>query len=116
MKKVQVFGIPNCASVKKARQWLADHGVEHEFHDFKKQGLLAADLDRWLKHVEWQVLLNRKGTTWRGLPVALQQAVIDQASARQAMLAHPSLVKRPVWESAGKVVVGVNPEAWSNVI
>lgn len=116
MKKVQVFGIPNCSSVKKAREWLSAQGVAHEFHDFKKQGLPEAELDRWLKAVGHEVLLNRKGTTWRGLTATEQAAVVDTASARAALLARPSLVKRPVVVAGSQVVVGVNPAAWSSVL
>ncbi len=116
MKKIQVFGIPNCNSVKKARAWLDGQGVAHEFHDFKKQGLPEAELDRWLKAVGHEVLLNRKGTTWRGLSAAEQAAVVDLPSARAALLAYPSLVKRPVVVAGPTVVVGVNPPAWSRVI
>jgi Spx/MgsR family transcriptional regulator len=116
MKKIQVFGIPNCASVKKARVWMDEHGADHDFHDFKKQGLPAHELDRWLKAVDWKVLLNRKGTTWRGLPANTQSAVTDAGSACQVMLDHPSLVKRPVVVAGNQVIVGVNPDAWSSVI
>ncbi|MEY2622048.1 MAG: Regulatory protein Spx [Pseudomonadota bacterium] len=116
MEKIQVFGIPACTSVKKARAWFLEHGVAHIFHDFKKQGLSEAHLDRWLASVDWQLLLNRKGTTWRGLPKMTQNTVSDQASARAVMLAHPSLVKRPVVVAGSRVMVGVNPEAWSSVV
>ena len=115
MKKIQVFGIPNCSSVKKARLWLQENQIDHEFHDFKKEGLQATDLDLWLQSVSWEVLLNRKGTTWRGLDPALQAQVIDASSARSAMLRHPSLVKRPVLVHEKQVIVGVNPQAWSGV-
>jgi arsenate reductase len=116
MANIQVFGIPNCSSVKKALAWLQDHGVAHDFHDFKKMGLPETALDHWLHTVDWQVLLNRKGTTWRGLTSLEQAAVVDAQSARAAMLVRPSLVKRPVIVAGHKVIVGVNPEAWSGVI
>ena len=116
MKKIQVFGIPNCSSVKKARLWLQENQIDHEFHDFKKEGLSAADLDTWLLRVDWLVLINRKGTTWRGLTELEQNSIKDRVSARSAMLARPNLVKRPVLVAGQKVVVGVNPEAWSAVI
>lgn len=116
MKNIQVFGIHNCTSVKKALIWLQDHGVAHDFHDFKKKGLPEAALDQWLQAVGWEVLLNRKGTTWRSLTATEQAAVIDAPSARAALLARPSLVKRPVIVADGQVWVGVNPEAWSVVI
>jgi arsenate reductase len=115
MKKIRVFGIPNCSSVKKARVWLEEQGVPYDFHDFKKQGLPEADLDLWLKAVGHEVLLNRKGTTWRGLSASEQAQVVDTASARAALLQHPSLVKRPVLVAGSQVIVGVNPDAWSSV-
>jgi Spx/MgsR family transcriptional regulator len=116
MSKIQVFGIPNCSSVKKARLWLEQQGVPHDFHDFKKEGVKEADLQHWLSQVGWEVLLNRKGTTWRKLDASVQQSVVDAHSASQLMLQSPSLIKRPVWVAGQRVLVGVNPEAWSNVI
>ena len=113
---ITLYGIPNCSSVKKAREWMSAHQVPHDFHDFKKQGLSAEHLSLWLSKVDWTVLLNCKGTTWRGLDAATQALVKDDASAQQLMLQWPSLVKRPVVVKGQKVVVGVNPEAWIGVI
>ena len=115
---VQVYGIPNCDTVKKARTWLAEHGIAFEFHDFKKQGVPPAALDRWLRHLGWETVLNRKGTTWRKLDTELQAQVKDAASAKAVMLAHASVIKRPVveWPSATKgnpVSVGFNPTDWA---
>ena len=112
---ITVYGIPNCDSVKKARVWLTDHGVDHVFHDFKKQGVPPEALDLWLQHVGWETLVNRKGTTWRKLDPALQASVVDNASARALMLAHASVIKRPVVVASQTVTVGVNPDAWQNV-
>ena len=111
-----VYGIPNCDTVKKARTWLADHGLEAPFHDFKKQGVPAAELDKWLSAVGWETLLNRKGTTWRQLEPQVQASVTDSQSAKQVMLAHASAIKRPVivWPN-GQVTVGFNPEAWPKI-
>jgi Spx/MgsR family transcriptional regulator len=113
---ITVYGIPNCDSVKKARVWLSDHGVDHVFHDFKKQGVPPEAVDLWLKHASWEVLVNRKGTTWRKLDAALQASVVDNASARALMLEHASVIKRPVVVKGQSVIVGVNPEAWAAVI
>ena len=114
--RIKVFGIPSCDSVKKARTWLQSHGVDHEFHDFKKQGVPEAELDHWLKTVGWEVLVNRKGTTWRHLDANAQAAVVDAASARRQLMATPSLIRRPVLVADRKqVVVGVNPEGWDAV-
>ena len=111
-----IYGIPNCDSVKKARVWLSERGIDHTFHDFKKQGVPPEALDFWLSHVGWETLLNRKGTTWRKLDPALQASVHDDQSARQVMLAHASTIKRPVWVFKNHVIVGVTPEAWQNVL
>jgi arsenate reductase len=113
---ITIYGIPNCSSVKKAREWMAAQQVAHEFHDFKKQGLDAQHLSHWLSKIDWTILLNRKGTTWRGLNPTAQAQVHDAASAQQIMLLWPSLVKRPVVVKGQRVVVGVNPEAWQDVI
>jgi Spx/MgsR family transcriptional regulator len=113
---ITVYGIPNCDSVKKARVWLTEHGVDYVFHDFKKQGLPPEAVDLWLKHVSWDVLVNRKGTTWRKLDPALQASVTDTASARALILEHTSVVKRPVVVNGQTVIVGVNPDAWARVV
>ena len=113
---IAVYGIPNCDSVKKARVWLTEHGVDYVFHDFKKQGVPPEAVDQWLKHVSWDVLVNRKGTTWRKLDAALQASVVDSASARALMLEHASVIKRPVVVKGQAVIVGVNPDAWARVV
>jgi len=113
---ITVYGIPNCDSVKKARFWLTDHGVDYVFHDFKKQGVPPEAVDLWLKHISWDVLVNRKGTTWRKLDPSLQARVTDAASAHALMLEHSSVIKRPVVVKGQTVIVGVNPEAWTRVM
>ncbi len=106
-----VYGIPNCDTVKKARARLAAQGVAHTFHDFKKQGVCADKLLEWAEAAGWDVLLNRRGTSWRKLdPIA--QATADTVAGRIALItANPSLLKRPVieWDCGalkGKVTVG----------
>jgi len=108
-----VFGIPNCDTVKKARAWLTEHGVQATFHDFKKQGVPVAELQTWLDHWGWEKLLNRQGTTWRQLDPATQASVTDAASAAKVMSAHPSTIKRPViaWPT-GLITVGFVPDQW----
>ena len=89
---ITVFGIPNCDSVKKTRLWLQDQGLAYHFHDFKKDGVPPAALARWMQARGWEVLLNRKGTTWRKLDPALQNSVGDAASAAAASFsATPSI-------------------------
>lgn len=109
-----VYGIPNCDSVKHARAWLRERGVDHVFHDFKKAGVPAAALEAWVAALGWQALLNRQGSTWRQLDAAAQQAVVDMRSAQALLQAHASLIKRPVvaWDD-GEVSVGFDAARWA---
>ena len=93
---ITVYGIPNCDTVKKARAWLADRGLQAAFHDFKKQGVPAALLPVWLAAFGRDKLINRAGTTWRKLDEATRVAVVDDAAAIALMQAEPSVIKRPV--------------------
>jgi arsenate reductase (glutaredoxin) len=112
-KTITVYGIPNCDTVKRARAWLTTHGVDYEFHDFKKLGVSEVQLDTWLRQVGWEKLVNRKGNTWRGLDAATQASVVDAGSAKRVILLNPSVVRRPVvaWAS-GQLTVGFDSEAW----
>ncbi len=103
-----LYGIANSDTVKRARAWLADQGMAVEFHDFKKLGVPADGLDRWLHAAGWELLINRQGNTWRKLPAAEQAALVDAASARALALAQPSVIRRPVvqWPD-GSVTVGL---------
>lgn len=111
-----VYGIRNCDTVKKARQWLIAHAVDHTFHDFKLQGVPEQRLDHWLQSVGWERLLNRQGTTWRKLDETIRNGVVDVGSARRVMLANASVIKRPVVEWDGydgnRVTVGFNTAGW----
>ena len=112
---ITLYGIPNCDTVKKARAWLTVRGVAHQFHDFKKQGVPEAALDRWLAAAGHEKLVNRKGTTWRGLDEATRAAVVDNASARALLLQHASVIKRPVVEWAdGAITLGFDADNWSD--
>jgi arsenate reductase (glutaredoxin) len=99
-----LYGIPNCGTVKKARIWLAAHGVACEFHDFKKQGVTEALLAGWLKQVGWQKLLKKTGPTWGQLPEKIRNSINNDASALKLMLEKPNVIKRPVLEKNGKVL------------
>lgn len=114
-RAVTLYGIPNCDTVKKSRAWLAQHGVEAEFFDFKQRGVPSDHLRHWLDAVGSDGLVNRRGSTWRKLDAREQAAVVDAASAEALLLAHPSAIKRPVIEwgdAAGAVTVGFVPDDW----
>jgi len=107
---MMLYGIPNCTTVKKARAWLAEHGHDVPFHDFRKQGVEAD----WLKQVAgqtgWQVLLNMRGTTWRKLDDAEKTTASNEAGALALMMAQPSVIKRPVLEHDGRYHLGFAEE------
>ena len=109
-----LYGIPNCDTVKRAREWLAAHGVEFQFHDFKKQGVPAERLKAWVAAAGWERVLNRKGTTWRKLDPAQQASVVDAASAEALMREQASVIKRPVveWDD-GRITVGFDADEWA---
>jgi len=115
---IQLFGIPNCDSVKKARVWLDAKGVNYEFQDFKKKPLTATLLKTWCKQLNWEALVNKKSTTWRSLSSLTQAQVKDETSACKVLLEYPSLVKRPVmWSTqSSRVIVGVQPNLWEDLI
>lgn len=102
---ITLYGIKNCDTVKKARGWLDANGVAHDFHDYKAAGIDRARLERWIAAVGWEKLLNRSGTTFRKLPDA-DKAGLDAAKATELMLAQPSMIKRPVVEHPGGLLVG----------
>ena len=109
---ITLYGIPNCDTVKKARNWLAEAGVDYMFHDYKKAGIDEASLRRWIAEAGWEKLLNKAGTTFRKLPDA-DKADIDADKAVALMLAHPSMIKRPVVEGAGGLLVGFKPDLYA---
>lgn len=106
-----LYGIPNCDTVKKARTWLAANDIAYTFHDFRKDGLTPDMIDIWLSHLDWDVLLNRRSTTWRGLDADVKNN-IDLELAKSVMLDHPTLIKRPVLETDNGVMVGFKAEMY----
>ncbi len=100
-----VFGIKNCDTVKKARRWLDENGVDYQFHDFRQDGLDKTTIESWLKSVEWETLLNKRGTTWRKLDDPRKEQ-LDEASAVALMLENPTLIKRPVAQTDSVCLVG----------
>ena len=114
---IHLYGIPNCDTVKKARKWMDAQGLEYTFHDYKKEGADVANLSRWADRCGWEVLLNRRGTTFRKLGED-EKADIDRDKALALMQEHPSMIKRPVVETddGDRVLVGFTPSEWENTL
>ncbi len=110
--QVTIHGIKACDTMKKARAWLEAHGIPHRFHDYKVSGIDAATLRAWAGQVGWETLLNRAGTTFRKLPEA-DRAGLSAETAIALMLAQPSMIKRPVLDIDGALVVGFRPDTYA---
>lgn len=107
-----IYGINNCDTMKKARAWLKDQGLEYSFHDYKKNGLNAELLRAWVNQLGWEALINRRGTSWRALSEADREH-IDETSAIALMLHNPSLIKRPLLDINGRYLAGFSPELYA---
>ncbi|MSP74768.1 MAG: ArsC family reductase [Rhodospirillaceae bacterium] len=114
-RSVAIYGIKNCDTMKKARAWLDAHGVGYAFHDYKTAGIEPGLLRAWAKKTGWETLLNRAGTTFRKLPDA-DKAGITEAKAIALMLAQPSMIKRPVLDVNGHLIVGFKPETYAQAL
>jgi arsenate reductase len=112
MKRVTIYGIKNCDTMKKARAWLDEHGVAYQFHDYKSAGIARGALEGWSRAVGWETLLNRSGRTFRALP-AKDQEGLSEKKALGLMVAQPSMIKRPVLEVDRKLLVGFKPEQYA---
>jgi len=112
---VTLYGITTCDTVRKARAWLDGQGIAYRFHDFRVDGLDARRVGGWFDALGWEALLNRAGTSFRNLPEA-ERADLDRGKAERLILANPTLVKRPVLEAAGTVMVGFKPDLYAQVL
>lgn len=116
---VTIYGIKNCETMKKAFAWCAEHGVEYDFHDYKKAGVPRERLVQWCQHLGWKTLVNTHGTTWRKLSPE-QQAISTQSQAVALMLEYPSLIKRPLVEVTStqgeQLLVGFTPELFGSFL
>lgn len=108
---ITLYGIPNCDTVKKARQWLEARGIAYGFHDYKKQGADPARIAGWVAKAGWEKILNRAGTTFRKLPEADREG-LDAEKAVAVMATNPSCIKRPVVEHPGGLLVGFKEVEW----
>lgn len=111
---IKLYGIPNCDTIRKARKWLKDNGIDYEFHDYKKLAVPEKELKVWVKQLGWETLLNKRGTTWRKLDEQTKDS-IDEASAIQIMLDNPSIIKRPVLVKNSDLLVGFKESEYSQL-
>jgi len=100
-----VYAIPNCNTVKKALDWLKANKLAYEFHDYKKLGITATQLTNWSKQIGWEALINKKGATWRQLPKEIQESITTQKAAIALMIEKTSIIRRPLIEENGKIIV-----------
>ncbi|WP_346774511.1 ArsC family reductase [Sphingobacterium sp. DR205] len=107
---LQVYGIKNCNTVKKALTWLEENQIDFQFHDFKKEGVSDEKLKEWEKKVDWQSLVNKKGTTWKKLTIEEQAQVVDASSANKVLKDHTSMIKRPVIEYGKGILLGFSED------
>jgi len=114
-KAITIYGIKNCDTMKKARVWLEAHGIAYAFHDYKAQGIEPKVLEGWAREVGWETLLNRAGTTFRKLPPSDKEGLTER-SAIALMVAQPSMIKRPVLDIGGSLLVGFKPDQYEKAI
>jgi len=109
-----LYGIKNCDTVKKARRWLEDHGIEYQFHDFRQDGLGKKQLNGWLEILGWEAIVNKRSTTWRNLSDK-EKEISTNTQAAKLLLANPTLIKRPVVESKKMLLVGFKEAEFSKL-
>lgn len=113
---MKMYAIKNCDTVKKARKWLEEQGSDCEFHDYKVLGADKAVLEKACRLYGWEIVLNRRGTTWRKLSEAEQAAIVDDASAIALMLEQPAIIKRPILDTGRCVLVGFKAESYAEAL
>ena len=107
-----MYGIKNCDTIKKARAWLEGQGIAYAFYDYKLRGIDRATLEGWIEKAGLEKIVNRSGTTFRKLPDELKDG-LDAERAIQLMIDQPSMIKRPLLDVDGKLVVGFSPETYA---
>ncbi|SFS46809.1 ArsC family reductase [Sphingobacterium wenxiniae] len=111
---LHIYGIKNCNTVKKALTWLEGNGISYEFHDYKKEPATEEKLKQWEKEVQWEALVNKKGTTWRKLSAEEQAQVVDAHTANQVLLQNNSMIKRPLIESTKGIILGFDEKEYQD--
>lgn len=110
-----MYGIPNCDTVKKARDWLKAQHIPYDFHDFKKMGITSAHLQRWIEKAGLDTVMNKRGTTWRKLTPEQQALSVELNSAIALMIEYPSLIKRPLLEADSHLYIGFDPDNYQRL-
>jgi Spx/MgsR family transcriptional regulator len=111
---ITLYGIKNCDTVKKARRWLEQHGIEFQFHDFRADGIDAAAVEKWLDELGWETLVNRRSTSWKALDET-DRAAMDDASALAAIMAQPTLIKRPLLDTGQERFTGFSTASYQKI-
>ncbi|WP_263322295.1 ArsC family reductase [Endozoicomonas sp. Mp262] len=111
---ITLYGISNCDTIRKARRWLKDAGIEYHFHDYRKEGIDESMLQHWIEQLDWEQLVNKRGTTWRQLPEDIKSSV-DAGQALKLMLEQPAMIKRPLLDLGDKPVLGFSPSLYSSL-
>jgi Spx/MgsR family transcriptional regulator len=111
---IRLYGISNCDTVRKARRWLDAHDIEYSFHDFREHGLAGDLVDQWLEALGWEQVVNRRSSTWKQLDAAERESM-DAIAARSAILAHPTLVKRPVLDTGTDLQIGFSEQQYRDI-
>jgi arsenate reductase len=109
-----LYGIKNCDTIKKARKWLTDNGVEYQFHDVRADGIDPASIENWLDQAGWETVLNRRGTTWRKLDSSIQENT-NRDNVTALLTEHPAMIKRPVLEVDGTVTIGFKADNYQSI-
>lgn len=112
---VTMYGIPNCDTIKKARQWLDGHGIDYRFHDYRKDGIDKKQLRAWADELGWENLLNRRGTTWRKLSDAEREG-LNQDRAITLLLKHPAMIKRPLLDTGSQRLLGFDSKRYQQIL
>ena len=110
---IKVYGIPNCNTVKKAMDWLKENDLQYEFHDYKKKGITADKLNEWSDYFGWENIINKNGTTWKGLDDQEKESVKDQKSSVTFLAEKTSAIKRPIVESNGNYLIRFDEQEYS---
>ena len=110
-----LYGIKNCDTIKKARKWLADNGIEYTFHDVRTDGIDGATIEKWIEQTDWETVLNRRGTTWRKLDSNVQEAT-NRDTVTALLLEQPAMIKRPVLDVDGAITIGFKIDQYQTIL